>query len=208
MATAIITPERKPSKKSKYALAFTAFLALAGLAGKAEAAVDGFVTHTMVLRAGPSANYPAIATIHGNPKINIFGCTAGGNWCDVSYRGVRGWGNGKNMVGEFRAKRYAVNRYHERLGVPVVTFNQTTYWNDYYRDRPFYRTKIYWSHGERYDTRNNRWIDRDHDFVDDRVDPDHGTKNNYISDDHHHQNGAFDQDNWHQTRNYKDRYNN
>ncbi len=194
--------------KSKYAIAFAAFLAFAGVAGTADAAVDGFVTHKMTLRAGPGANFPALATIKGNPSIDIYGCTAGGNWCDVGYRGVRGWGNGKNMVGEFRAKRYSVNRYQERLGVPVVEFNQSRYWNDNYRDRPFYRTTTYWSHGERYDTRNQRWIDRDHDMVDDRVDPDHGTKNNYISDDHHHQNGAFDQDNWRQRTNYKDRYNN
>ena len=194
--------------KIRNILSMAVLAAVVGFSGAAHAA-DAFATHDLNLRAGPGKNYPIVAVIKGNPGVNVRGCTAGYKWCDISSHGAQGWVVGKYLAGESENHRYAYNTYGQRFGTPVVVFNQRSYWDANYKDRPFYGERKYWTTTTTTTTgRPAGYRDADHDGVNDYREADHGTKNNYLSDDRHHQNGQFDSDNWNQRSNYKDRYNN
>lgn len=124
-----------------------AWLVLASLALAVPAlvqAADGFVTGNVNLRAGPDAGYPLITTIPTGTPVSIQGCTDGWEWCDVITMGTRGWAAGSFIQYRYQNQPVMVQAYGARIGIPIVSFVIGTYWNNYYRDRPFYRQRNYW----------------------------------------------------------------
>lgn len=60
------------------------------LAGPALAA-EGLATSGVNMRAGPGTAYRVIDTIPRRGQVEIHGCVAASNWCEVSWDGARGW---------------------------------------------------------------------------------------------------------------------
>jgi uncharacterized protein YraI len=130
-------------KRLGWTIAMVAALLLAPLAAQA---ADGYVTGNVNLRAGPDVDYPRITTIPVGTRIAVQGCIDGWEWCDVIAYGNRGWVAGNFIQYDYRDQRVLLPAYGARIGIPIVSFVIGTYWNDYYRNRPFYHDRDRWYH--------------------------------------------------------------
>ncbi|MFA6228577.1 MAG: SH3 domain-containing protein [Rhodanobacter sp.] len=109
----------------------------------AQAAV-GYVTGNVNLRAGPDSSYPLIAQIGAGTDVDVQGCTAGWEWCDVIVYNNRGWIAGNYIQYDYQDQYVPLPSYGARIGVPIISFVIGTYWDNYYRGRPFYNNRSYW----------------------------------------------------------------
>jgi uncharacterized protein YraI len=136
-------------------LALAAGLTLAAFAAPSLAqAQNAFTTDYVNLRAGPGLEYPVVFAVQPSQPLTSYGCLDDWSWCDVSVDGYRGW-----MVGDFISYAYGgsyvpVAVYGPRYHLPIITFEFGTYWDRYYRDRPWYHDRDRWAS---YDWRRNAW---------------------------------------------------
>jgi len=121
-------------------LATLPLLALPALA----LAADGYTTGNVNLRAGPDSGYPLIDTIPAGAPLDIQGCTSGWEWCDVIFQGERGWVAGNFIQYDYNNQYVLVPQYGMQIGIPIVSFVISSYWDSYYRNRPFYRERTRW----------------------------------------------------------------
>ncbi len=129
-------------------LAFATLVA-AGSPTLAEAA-PALSTANVNMRSGPSTGYPAVQVVPAGSRVEIFGCMQSANWCDVAYRGYRGWVSGSYLQANYSQRRVAVGpQYYRPLGIPSVTFSVGRYWDRHYRGRDFYRDRDRWSNNDR-----------------------------------------------------------
>lgn len=149
------------------ALAAVAAVALPVIAEAAPAVSTANVN----LRSGPSTRYPPVLVIPAGSRLEIFGCMQSANWCDVSYRGYRGWMSGSYLQATYSQRRVYVDpQYYRPLGIPSVTFSVGNYWDRHYRDRDFYRDRDRWRNDDRrpppprYDRRDDDRYDRRDDY--------------------------------------------
>ena len=120
-------------------------LAAASLAFPALAhAADGYVTGNVNLRAGPDPGYPLIDLIPAGTEVDVLGCTDGWEWCDVIAYGNRGWVAGNYVEYFYQDRPVLLPAYGAQIGIPIITFVITTYWDSHYRGRPFYRERDRW----------------------------------------------------------------
>ena len=73
-------------------------------------AATATATQDLNLRSGPGTEYPVQTVIAARSGVNVEGCIAGADWCQVTYEGRQGW---------------ASSSYLEGLAVPapVIAFN-------------------------------------------------------------------------------------
>ncbi|MGL4229826.1 MAG: SH3 domain-containing protein [Casimicrobium sp.] len=115
------------------------FVATAALAQTA------YVSHRISLRAGPDFAYPQVAWVGAGSSVYVHGCVRGYHWCDVSINGVHGWASARHLSYPYQNRRVIVHGNGLAFGAPVVGFTVSSYWDDHYRDRPWYRHNGYWS---------------------------------------------------------------
>jgi uncharacterized protein YraI len=108
-------------------------------------AADGYVVSSVNMRTGPDIGYPTITVLRAGTPVSIQGCVDGWSWCDVIVPGDRGWIAGDYLQYEYENRRVLVPEYGVRIGIPVVSFVFGTYWDNYYRGRPWYRERDRWS---------------------------------------------------------------
>ena len=133
-----------------------AALALAGaftITAEAQAQSRAIAVTDVNLRAGPSTAYPAVNVVRSGEPVRVFGCLDTRSWCDVGYRGQRGWMS-SNYLADAGERRYTGPRYVERIRAPVISFSVGSYWDNHYRGRSFY------SERNRFDDRGGRRIER------------------------------------------------
>ncbi len=133
---------------------FGTILALSVAAPAAAMARPGFATTDVHMRAGPSTGFPAITTVNGGARVQIHGCLDSYNWCDVSWRGERGWIYARYLQFTYHHRRVRLPLYGARVDLPVIGFSVGTYWRHHYRHRHFYSRRDYWRH--RYDRRHGQ----------------------------------------------------
>ncbi|HKR76708.1 MAG TPA: SH3 domain-containing protein [Rhodanobacter sp.] len=124
-------------------IAWLATLPLLALPALALAA-DGYTTGNVNLLAGPDPSYPLIDTIPAGAPLDVQGCTSGWEWCDVIFQDERGWVAGNFIQYDYDNQYVLVPQYGVQIGIPIVTFVISSYWDSYYRDRPFYRERSRW----------------------------------------------------------------
>jgi uncharacterized protein YraI len=122
------------------ALSLTVALPLAAHADP----LHGYTNASVDLLAGPASSYPPVAHVASNADVDIKGCVDGFRWCDVSWNGSRGWIDGRFLDSLYNDRHVNIIEYGPRADVPVVTFEQKTYWDSYYHDKPFYTEDRYW----------------------------------------------------------------
>lgn len=126
----------------------TAFPASSALASGAAVAVTD-----LNLRTGPSTRHQVVRVLRGGSPVRVNACTQGPGWCDVSYRGSRGWVSARYL--DFGRRTHFRTRDHRPpvvprsgviIGTPVITFQFGTgrYFDDHHRyDRRDYRRDRY-----------------------------------------------------------------
>jgi uncharacterized protein YraI len=120
-------------------------LLLSGLPFSAAAQDTAYTTTRVNLRSGPDAAYPRIVTLPAGARIDIYGCIDDWSWCDVRWHRERGWVSAGRLDYSYQDQRYGIYAYGPQLGLPILSFVIGTYWNDYYRNRPWYRERARWS---------------------------------------------------------------
>ena len=107
-------------------------------------AADGYVIDNVNLRAGPDPSYPLIDQLEAGTEIDVQGCTDGWEWCDVIAYGNRGWIAGNYIQYQYENQQVMLPSYGAEIGIPIVAFSIGTYWDSYYRNRPFYGDRDDW----------------------------------------------------------------
>ncbi len=116
----------------------------------AQAAV-GYTEGRVALRAGPGPDFPRLEALPRNVRVNVHGCVHRFDWCDVSWRGARGWINGERLTISYRGRRVLMHEYGPRMDVPVISFHFDSYWDNNYSRSGFYRERDRWRHSWRGD---------------------------------------------------------
>jgi uncharacterized protein YraI len=147
---------------------FIPALAVALLGPVAAHAERAYTTTTLALRAGPGSEYPRLERIPRDMRVEVHGCLDRFDWCDVSYRGTRGWLDGEALVVRSEGRRSRVTEYWPRARGPIVTFSFDSYWDNNYNRRSFYRDRDDW----RNRSRGWRGRDQDRDGIPNRFDRD------------------------------------
>ncbi|MGB6310696.1 MAG: SH3 domain-containing protein, partial [Steroidobacteraceae bacterium] len=127
-------------------LCLTLLALMAAGFGSAAWAGPAYTQGFVHLRAGPSADYPLVATIPPNSLLNVNGCLDDWTWCDVDAEGNRGWVYGNFLYFDYQSRRVPVLEFGAQLGIGIVAFSVGDYWGRYYRGRPWYGRENYWMH--------------------------------------------------------------
>ncbi|WP_239024986.1 DUF1236 domain-containing protein [Rhodoligotrophos defluvii] len=126
------------------ALAIAALASAALLPASASAQQSVFATTDLNLRAGPSPEFPVVTTIPAQEGVEFFGCLEGRSWCDVAFNGARGWAYGRYLAYDTTNQQAVITEAPATFEVPTVTYDTASYWDTYYRDRPFYSERDRW----------------------------------------------------------------
>jgi uncharacterized protein YraI len=118
-------------------------LAIAALPAAAFAE-DAFTLQQTDIFAGPSSEFPQIASLPPNTEVGVAGCLSDWSWCDVTFANDRGWVWAGDLGYPYQNDRVAIIEYGPRLRLPVVVFSINTYWDAHYRSRPFFRERDVW----------------------------------------------------------------
>src|SRR5581483_11067739 len=111
----------KGREAMKHILIAAAALAVIG-APAAAMARAGFATSDVNMRAGPATDFPVITTIPAGADVNIHGCIAGYDWCDVGWSGDRGWVEASYLQFVYHDRRVLLPDYAAEVAIPIVTF--------------------------------------------------------------------------------------
>jgi uncharacterized protein YraI len=106
-----------------------------------------YVSTDANLRAGPSGDFPVVAVLGGGVAITVEGCVEDYRWCDVFVGPHRGWLHAANIVYPYQGANVPLLTYGAAIGIGVIGFSVGSYWDNYYRARPWYPQR-------------QRWIDR------------------------------------------------
>jgi uncharacterized protein YraI len=142
----------------------TAVAAAAALFAGAAQAATGFTVERTALYAGPGDDYPRVQRVPSEARVTVHGCIRAYDWCDVSFRGERGWMDGGDIIVRERGRRIYMRDYGPRYNVPLISFSFGSYWDSNYRNHRFYRDRDRWTQ------RASR--DMDHDGIPNRFDRD------------------------------------
>jgi uncharacterized protein YraI len=99
--------------------------------------------------------------IPDDARVNVHGCIRAYAWCDVSWRDARGWVQGSDLAYFYEQRYVPIVEYGPRIGLPIIVFSVDTYWNRYYRSRPWYGQRAHF---------HSVWRDRGGDRADRRPD--------------------------------------
>jgi uncharacterized protein YraI len=117
-------------------------LAACGIAG----AQNAYTAKPMNVRAGPNREYPLVAQLDAGAPLDVNGCLSDWSWCDVSFDGNRGWIYAGGLSFVYQGERVPLYSYAPSLGLPIITFSLASYWDTYYRGRPWYPQRDMWAH--------------------------------------------------------------
>ena len=123
-----------------------AMLALltAAAVGTASAQGIAYTAKDVHLRAGPARDYPVVAILAAGVEILVEGCIGDYTWCDVVAGPNRGWVYAGNIVYPYQGANVPVLTYGGIIGLGIMTFSVGSYWDNYYRGRPWYAQRHVW----------------------------------------------------------------
>lgn len=123
-------------------------LAAALMAGTAlpstASAQDAITTVDLNMRAGPSTAFPVVDVIPDSAPVDVHGCVRSYSWCDVTAAGSRGWVSASYLSYARGGSYVPLAVYGAEYDVPIITFSVGSYWDNYYRGRPWYAERARW----------------------------------------------------------------
>ncbi|RQS74548.1 peptide-binding protein [Burkholderia sp. Bp8963] len=123
-----------------------ALLGLLALPGMANAQTAAYTNAPANLRAGPAEDYPLVAQIPEDTMVSVIGCVSDYTWCDVALPGLRGWIYAGLLDYPYQGGYEPLLDYGADLGFPVVVFAIGPYWDNFYRDRPWFHDRDRFMH--------------------------------------------------------------
>lgn len=148
----------------RYLMPLAVSLVAAVAAPSIAAAQDAVVTADLNMRAGPSTSFPVVDVIPERAPVDVHGCNDGYSWCDVSSQGSRGWVSASYLTYAAGGGYVPLIEYTSEIEIPIITYSVGSYWDTYYRNRPWYGRRALWS-----DRWRDNWRDiRRHERVDRR----------------------------------------
>ncbi len=126
-------------RKTLWVLAALAATATVSAAPSVAEAAPGFSVARVNVRAGPGTQFPAVGSLPRGTRIDVRGCVDGYEWCDVAFRGGRGWVSARflEVLADGRRGRLGDPRF--RAPLPILPWDLNGYWGENYRNRGFYR---------------------------------------------------------------------
>lgn len=128
----------------KFVLVCAAVVVSSVLAAPALAA-NGATSRGVKMQAGPDIGYPDVMRLAPNLKVTIHGCARVSKWCDVEWRGNRGWVPAEALDYRLDRTLLPVASFGPRIGIPEAAFDLAAYWDAHYRQRPWYSEREEWS---------------------------------------------------------------
>jgi uncharacterized protein YraI len=119
-----------------------ALLALAPLGAFAQ---EAFTRQPTNVRAGPDRDYPLVAQLGPGSPVRVMGCLEDWTWCDVAFDDNRGWVYGPFLLYGVQDDRVPLYTYGPSLGIAIIGFSLGGYWDEHYRQRPWYSGREDWS---------------------------------------------------------------
>ena len=110
----------------------------------AAAAQDAFTNRSVNVRAGPDMSYPVVAVLGAGAPVQVEGCLDDWSWCDVAFYDNRGWIFAPYLTYVYQGARVPFYTYAPSFGIPIITFSIGSYWDRWYRGRPWYGRRDYW----------------------------------------------------------------
>lgn len=101
----------------------------------------GYTATSTRLYSGPLRDYPTVRTVRRGTVVNVYGCLRDWTWCDVTYRGNRGWIAGNALRIQYQGRRRGIGA---GMGIGVTTFAFGSYWENHYQGRRFYGQRQQW----------------------------------------------------------------
>ncbi|KWB91004.1 SH3 domain-containing protein [Burkholderia ubonensis] len=119
---------------------------LLGVPGAADAQTAAYTNAPANLRAGPAQDYPLVAQLPEGTLVSVIGCISDYTWCDVAVPGLRGWIYAGLLDYSYQGGEVPLLDYGAELGFPIVAFAIVPYWDNFYRDRPFFHDRDRFMH--------------------------------------------------------------
>ncbi|MBN3767047.1 SH3 domain-containing protein, partial [Burkholderia sp. Ac-20365] len=120
-------------------------VALSVASGAASAQSQAYTNQPVYLYAGPAQDYPVVAQLPAGQPVAVYGCVSGYTWCDVAIAQARGWVYGGYLTYPYQGSNVPIMTYGTAIGLPLITFSIGTYWDRYYRGRPWYPNRAHWA---------------------------------------------------------------
>lgn len=106
---------------------------------------QAYTAKSVHVRAGPARDYPVIAILPPGVPLTVEGCLSDYSWCEVVLADSnRGWMYAGNLSYAFNGANVSVLTYGGLIGLGIVSFSVGSYWDTYYRGRPWYRDRQRW----------------------------------------------------------------
>ena len=132
------TPQMRLARSIAVMLTTTVLVASA-------AAQQAYTTRQVNLRAGPDRGYPQVAYVGAGQSVYVNGCINDYRWCDITAGPNRGWAYAKLIEYPYQNRRVVIYDNGATLALPIVSFILGSYWNDNYRNRPWYGQQNNWN---------------------------------------------------------------
>jgi len=136
---------RAPGSPSQWSILRAAAAVIALLLASASLAQEAFTTKPVNVRAGPDRGYPLVVWLPAGTAVYVNGCLGDYRWCDVTAGPDRGWVFARNLQYSYQGQPVTIYGNGAQLALPIVSFILGSYWSDYYRDRPWYRSQNQWN---------------------------------------------------------------
>jgi uncharacterized protein YraI len=108
-------------KRTQAILAVSAVLTAIVLSAPA-LAFTSFSTAHLNIRSGPGPQYPVVAMINYNDRVEVSGCLQDVSWCAVTAGGVAGWAAGEYLAYDAPGAVVQLPTAGDALSIPVVTY--------------------------------------------------------------------------------------
>lgn len=124
---------------------FALFLLCALAPASTAQAAQAFANEKVGLRAGPDGGYPVVDTLKRGERVELLGCIAGYQWCEVETRsGEHGWVYAHYLDTHDTSGRNLTIIQTGGNGLKIITFSPRNYWSRYYRTKDFYPYRDRW----------------------------------------------------------------
>lgn len=111
----------------------------------AQAAPDARAAYDVQLHAGPSPDFPLVATLQAGTEFSVHGCLDDLSWCDVATALDRGWVDADSITRSQGDSNVSIRL--SGTGVGIVDFDLLPYWEQHYADQPWYGDRERWARG-------------------------------------------------------------